>query len=296
MALYWQTIVEAALVIYQLGCGYIWGTSGVVWTEAKQREIVDRYKSNPSEYSFLWGSATYGYKWIGKKVYDCSGLVLRICADHGLKLPHSSNAQFLDSCSATGRLKNGQREDGKMLKPGSLVFLYRESDGNRTHVGIYIGDGTVIEAKGGQYGVVKSSVTRFQEWGELRYVNYDHMEKDDSDMETLRKGSSGDAVFTLQKKLNELGYSLEEDGIFGARTQKAVIDFQLDAGLVADGVVGARTWEALKNAKPSGSHSGSEDAGKDEDGKTKKRIRLTLSEEAYNALKEAIQQAEEVEL
>ena len=59
-------------------------------------------------------------------------------------------------------------------------------------------------------------------------------------METIKKGSRGSAVVTLQKKLN-----LVADGIFGALTDEAVRDFQKSKGLSVDGIVGAKTWAAL---------------------------------------------------
>ena len=68
---------------------------------------------------------------------------------------------------------------------------------------------------------------------------------------TLRKGSQGDAVKELQKKLNALGYyhdsltKLTVDGVFGERTEKAVKKFQIDRGLTADGIVGAKTRAML---------------------------------------------------
>lgn len=59
-------------------------------------------------------------------------------------------------------------------------------------------------------------------------------------MTTLRYGSRGSDVVTLQKKLNLLA-----DGIFGRLTEEAVKEFQKSNGLAVDGIVGAKTWEAL---------------------------------------------------
>lgn len=59
-------------------------------------------------------------------------------------------------------------------------------------------------------------------------------------METLKKGSRGENVKTLQKKLN-----LIADGAFGAITEEAVKAFQKAHGLTPDGIVGAKTWAAL---------------------------------------------------
>ncbi|WP_067927611.1 peptidoglycan-binding protein [Alicyclobacillus shizuokensis] len=66
---------------------------------------------------------------------------------------------------------------------------------------------------------------------------------------TLREGSSGSAVKTLQTALNQLGYSCGTvDGVFGSKTLSAVKKFQKAKGLVMDGVVGPKTWAALKSA------------------------------------------------
>ena len=57
---------------------------------------------------------------------------------------------------------------------------------------------------------------------------------------TLRVGSSGEDVKTLQTKLKRWGYYTGSiDGVFGAGTKKAVIAFQKKNGLTPDGIVGA---------------------------------------------------------
>lgn len=63
---------------------------------------------------------------------------------------------------------------------------------------------------------------------------------------TVRRGSVGGVVRALQTALNDKhGYRLAVDGVFGPRTQAAVIEFQKHMGLVPDGVAGPVTWEAL---------------------------------------------------
>ena len=69
---------------------------------------------------------------------------------------------------------------------------------------------------------------------------------------TLRDGSSGTAVKTLQMKLIALGYSFEPygaDGAFGSMTEARVKAFQLAVGISADGIVGPQTWAALDKAE-----------------------------------------------
>lgn len=63
---------------------------------------------------------------------------------------------------------------------------------------------------------------------------------------TIKEGSKGAAVSEAQQLLNSKGsYGLTVDGVFGARTKAAVIDFQSKNGLTADGVVGPQTWAKL---------------------------------------------------
>lgn len=59
-------------------------------------------------------------------------------------------------------------------------------------------------------------------------------------MNTIKKGSRGEAVKTLQKILN-----LNVDGIFGSLTEEAVKEFQKANKLTVDGIVGVNTWNKL---------------------------------------------------
>lgn len=85
----------------------------------------------------------------------------------------------------------------------------------------------------------------------------------------------------LQQLLNEkIGAGLVVDGIYGAKTNQAVIDYQKKNGLTADGIVGPKTWASLL-----GSADGEKNAQENTDQK-----RTTLSEavaeakKAYDAL------------
>ena len=71
------------------------------------------------------------------------------------------------------------------------------------------------------------------------------------DMPMLYRGCTGDAVKTLQEKLNAKGFdSGNVDGIFGAKTHAAVTAFQKANSLGVDGIVGKLTWAKLYDATP----------------------------------------------
>jgi len=67
----------------------------------------------------------------------------------------------------------------------------------------------------------------------------------------LRVGSTGEAVRRIQSCLNHISIRfpsipiLNVDGIFGPRTESAVMAFQRTFGLTADGVVGPITWTRM---------------------------------------------------
>lgn len=67
----------------------------------------------------------------------------------------------------------------------------------------------------------------------------------------LYNGSSGEDVKRLQTQLNEQGYSLDVDGVFGSQTESAVRDYQTKNNLAVDGVVGDETWGHLDSVKKS---------------------------------------------
>jgi len=74
---------------------------------------------------YVWGAA-------GPGEFDCSGLVVWAYAQEGIALPHY-----------TGSLWNsGVHVARSDLEPGDLVFFFSDI----SHVGIYIGDGMMIDA------------------------------------------------------------------------------------------------------------------------------------------------------
>lgn len=67
---------------------------------------------------------------------------------------------------------------------------------------------------------------------------------------TLRVGSTGETVRTVQQKLSEMGYSVSVDGKFGRKTSQAVAKFQASQNLKADGLAGEKTLALILNMRP----------------------------------------------
>ena len=65
----------------------------------------------------------------------------------------------------------------------------------------------------------------------------------------LWRGNTGSSVRELQQKLNQNGYHLDEDGVFGSNTYRAVVDYQKKNKLLVDGVVGDETWGSLNKVQ-----------------------------------------------
>ena len=234
--------------------GYIWGTAGEAWTEAKQKELEKTTDSSRAQ------GRKYGSKWIGHTVADCSGLFSWAFKKLGGTMYHGSDTMYRKCCVNKGELSKGKRIDQGTLKPGTAVFVWNGS--NYSHVGLYVGDGIVIEAMGTIKGVTTTKVSagKWTHWGELTGVDYAsgneqltmHNEqlKGVNDHKTILKGCKGRVVKECQTKLVELGYDVGScgiDGIFGKATLAAVKAFQKDHGLIVDGVVGPNTWKALTN-------------------------------------------------
>lgn len=146
--------------------GYIYGNWYTYWTAAKQSAAVAQKRKNWQK------TKAYGSQWIGHIVTDCSGLVRWACNQLGEKVAHHSHYLYTDYCRNKGKLINGRRADGTLPRAGSLVFL-TNAEGKKHHVGVYIGDDTVIQAKGTQWGVVTSKLSHWDSWGQLKCIDYE---------------------------------------------------------------------------------------------------------------------------
>ena len=220
--------------------GYIWRTAGRIWTAADQKAATREQ------------TVKYGEQWIGHRVADCSGLFYWAFKQLGGYMYHGSNTMYDRYCDAHGTLSYGKKGGSEALRPGTAVFT--GDDSNKGHVGLYVGNGDVIEAAGTQQGVITSKVTakKWHYWGELKGVSYDQGGDDMPATDrrpTLRRGSRGEYVTLLQTMLVNRGYSLGSvDGIYGSKTENAVRIFQKTNGLTVDGITGPATWAKLDRA------------------------------------------------
>jgi NlpC/P60 family protein/transglycosylase-like protein with SLT domain len=112
-------------------------------TSAPSNRVVELARSQIGM-PYVWGSSD---PHVG---FDCSGLVMWVYAQVGVSLPRTAQAQY----DATARVSQAD------LQPGDLVFFantYPSAD-PITHVGIYVGDGLMVNAENPTDGVQEMPV------------------------------------------------------------------------------------------------------------------------------------------
>ncbi|HYO38175.1 MAG TPA: NlpC/P60 family protein [Nocardioidaceae bacterium] len=97
---------------------------------------------------------SYVYGAAGPSAFDCSGLTMMAWAQAGVSLPHSSSAQ----------MSSGTPVSQSELQPGDLVFYYSPV----SHVGMYIGNGKIVNALNPSSGVGISDVGSMPYSGAVR--------------------------------------------------------------------------------------------------------------------------------
>ena len=249
-----------AYAIAQLGLPYWYGTYGATASE-------DLYRHKKKQYPGYYTAIDFP-KQYGKRVHDCIGLIKGY---HWSETPTAKpvyKANGYPDTSANGMYAYCKKKSTDILKmpdvPGILVFM-------SGHVGVYIGGGKVVEARGHAYGVVKTNL-KGRPWTKWAYdpdLVYDTETGDTQTPPTtgtpanpyteptslLRKGAAdkkGESfVKWVQWHLRRLNYDLGSSGIdgdFGSKTLTTVRAFQAKAKLEVDGVVGPQTRAALKTA------------------------------------------------
>ena len=159
-------LVQYALHAYQEHWGYVWGTFGHVLTESLFEAKLAQYPDA------LAGNADFiRQTWVGGRTTDCVGLIKGygwldaeteeiVYNTNGM--PDITANEMYHAATASGTI------DTIPETPGLAVW----HDG---HIGVYIGNGEVVEAMGTRYGVVKTKLegARWTHWLKIPYISYD---------------------------------------------------------------------------------------------------------------------------
>lgn len=235
----------ASFAIQCLGRPYIYGTYGQILTE---RLLLDRASTYPSRI----GPERVKYArehYIGKRVSDCEGMIKNyLWADSPDTAPTYNASQDL---SANGAFQAATVKGKIDMIPEVPGICVRYSG----HVGVYIGNGEVVEERGFNYGCVKTRLKEraWTDWFEHPWIDYKQEDKCMVQLPILRKGmkDTNGSVTSWQGLLQLYGYTdgdgnaIKVDGSFGTKTEQATKKVQKKHGLPQTGVVDAATWQAL---------------------------------------------------
>jgi cell wall-associated NlpC family hydrolase len=106
------------------------------------------------QYAMAQVGKAYVYGAAGPDAFDCSGLTMMAWAQAGVALPHSSS----------GQMGSGTPVSESDLQPGDLVFYYSPV----SHVGMYIGNGMIVNAENPSAGVKVTPVNSMPYSGAVR--------------------------------------------------------------------------------------------------------------------------------
>jgi peptidoglycan hydrolase-like protein with peptidoglycan-binding domain len=228
------------------GWGYVFGGQGQLYTE-ELAEKWGRRRRSGRDYSYFVNRCA---RWFGKIVVDCSGLIIEAYRSRIPGYGDKTANTLFGRCVQTGML------DSIPEIPGLCVW-------RSGHIGIYIGNGKVVEAGGTNIGVVTTKLNapatnkRWTNWGRLADVNYEGASAPPDEPETpscwvgryleiTHPYTKGEDVEEVQQALADQGFSTGPiDGIYGPLTAEAVKRFQQSKGLAVDGIVGPNTTKEL---------------------------------------------------
>lgn len=216
-------LIEYALE--QLGKPYWFGTFG----QTASSTIYNYNKSRfPSYYTAKDFTSQYGLR-----VHDCAGLIKGyLWSDSPTSAPKYCSGGYPDisanqmklNCTETGSI------DTIPELPGVLVFL-------PSHVGIYLGNGLVVEARGHAYGVVitKLKDRNWTSWGKFKYIEYS---KEKPYMQYI--GNATVKIYVNAKKKTcaqikaETGCTaLVNAGLFNMTTFKPIAQLKVEGNVLA---------------------------------------------------------------
>lgn len=165
-------LVQWAIQAHEAGWGYIYGTYGNVLTENLLQDRAAVFGSEVTDYmDFI------RQNWLGKRTADCVGLIKgygwydaesgEIKVGSNGMMDVGANAMFANA-TVKGTI------DTIPEVPGLAVWV----DG---HIGIYIGNGEVIEAMNTLRGVTRTKLVgrEWTHWLQIPYISYvENMEED----------------------------------------------------------------------------------------------------------------------
>ena len=198
-----------------------------------------------------------------ERVWDCNGLAEGIYEDwSGVNINTKARYNYSGWCSikGTGTIPAKHRVPGAAVFWGSkassithVAYLYKPVNSAKP-----TGDWYIIEARGVNYGVVKTKLSSRKPnfWGLMsKYFDYDNEDYVYTEPKLgerlLKNGMEGEDVRELQEALIKLGYSCGSygaDGDFGDATEMALKKFQRDHDLDADGEYGTLSHAAMEKA------------------------------------------------
>ena len=158
-------LVQWAQFAYENGWGYVWGSHGAVLTEAKLQEYISIFGSHVSEKQDYIRS-----HWMGRRTSDCVGLIKGYGWYNNAsgKIEYGTNG--MQDVTADG-MYQAATVKGPMSTMPEIPGLAVWQSG---HIGVYIGNGWVIQAANTYDGVIKTklSYNRWQAWLKVPYINY----------------------------------------------------------------------------------------------------------------------------
>lgn len=184
----------------KVGVPYVMGTSGKVLTQAMYSDLVKR---NPSGW-FTAARLPKVKSWIGKATTDCHGLIEWFLAVQEGKWSYDTSA---DGAFSTAT------EKGTISTIPELTGVCVRYPG---HVGIYIGSGKVVEARGYSYGVC---VTELKDRGWTHWYKHPKISYEEkTGIEVERVIKKGMTTAQIQQVLDKAGYIEFEKATFDITT------------------------------------------------------------------------------
>ena len=158
-------LVQYAIEAERRGWGYVWGTYGLVLTEARFNAKLEQYPDDISEHEDFIRE-----NWIGKRTADCVGFIKGYCWLN----PNTHEISYgTNDCPDVGAdgMYNAAEEKGSIDTIPEIPGLAVWKEG---HIGIYIGNGETIEAMGTRYGVVRRNLSdgTWTDWLKIPYITY----------------------------------------------------------------------------------------------------------------------------